>query len=308
MMKKMLSQDDLIKHLKNKGIKFNLIKEDTAKKILTNNNYYMKLGSYRNNYDKFPNTHPSHPNEYKALEFAYLQELSKLDMSLRYYIIQMCLDIEHIIKVKLISKASDNNEEDGYKIVRKFLAEDEKFRILQSISKHKSGDYCKSLIERYYPYFPIWVFVELISFGDLLHFCNFYEKTYNDSIVNNKLMNTIRDLRNAAAHSNCILNQMTTKIDMGKQPDNEITSFLKQIPGISKDSRRNNIYLKFTYSFVTLIYVYKELMPTEDQQYRFMQIQEFMEKRVLEHKDYFSKNSKLSSIYNFLKKVIDFVV
>lgn len=31
------------------------------------------------------------------------------------------------------------------------------------IHKHKSGEYCKNLIEKYYPYFPIWVLVELIS-------------------------------------------------------------------------------------------------------------------------------------------------
>ena len=37
-------------------------------------------------------------------------------------------------------------------------------------------DLTKDLIEKYYPYFPVWVFVELISFGDLLYFCSFYGK------------------------------------------------------------------------------------------------------------------------------------
>ena len=44
--------------------------------------------------------------------------------------------------------------------------------------------YCKDLIAKYYPYFPIWVFVELISFGDLLYFCYFCEKRYKVKIVN----------------------------------------------------------------------------------------------------------------------------
>lgn len=39
-------------------------------------------------------------------------------------------------------------------------------------------------------------------------------------------MNTVRDVRNAAAHSNCLLNKMTEKIDSTKQVNNEISSFI----------------------------------------------------------------------------------
>ena len=47
-----------------------------------------------------------------------------------------------------------------------------------------------------YPYFPVWVFVELISFGDLTYLTAFYDELYSDPIVNNKFMNTVRDMRN----------------------------------------------------------------------------------------------------------------
>lgn len=77
-------------------------------------------------------------------------------------------------------------------------------------------------------------FVELISFGDLLYFCSFYEKIYGVQIINNKLMNTVRDVRNAAAHSNCLLNKMTEKIDSTKQVNNEISSFIIGMKNISK--------------------------------------------------------------------------
>lgn len=57
--------------------------------------------------------------------------------------------------------------EDGYRIVKNFLREENlQMNILQGIRHHKSGEYCKELIEKYYPYFPIWVLVELISFGE----------------------------------------------------------------------------------------------------------------------------------------------
>lgn len=69
----------------------------------------------------------------------------------------MCLDIEHVIKVRLIKNITNNPSEDGYDIVRKFIDQDDNLRILKNIRSHKSGEYCKDLIEKYYPYFPVWV-------------------------------------------------------------------------------------------------------------------------------------------------------
>lgn len=51
-MKELLTTDQLIDHMKAKGITFNIISEQDAKTFLTNNNYYMKLASYRKNYKK----------------------------------------------------------------------------------------------------------------------------------------------------------------------------------------------------------------------------------------------------------------
>lgn len=228
MMKKLLSIDELIEHMKNKGITFNEVSESDAKIFLQENNYYMKLAAYRANYEKCPTG--KRKGKYKKLDFGYLKELSTIDMYLRYIIMDMCLDIEHAIKVKLISNITNNPLEDGYDIVRKFIA-------------------------KYYPYFPAWVFVELISFGDLLYFCSFYEETYGEKIVNNTLMNTVRDMRNAAAHSNCILNKMTERIDSTKQVNSDVANFIKRISAISKTSRVNNLNYKFTNNFITLLCV-----------------------------------------------------
>lgn len=305
-MKRMLSVDELIQHMKEKGITFKEVSESDAKVFLQKNNYYMKLASYRLNYEKC--TTGKRVGQYTKLDFGYLQELSTLDMYLRYMIIEICLDIEHAIKVKLIDSIAQSSVEDGYDVVKKFIARDENLRILKSIRNHKSGEYCKDLIEKYYPYFPVWVFVELISFGDLLYFCSFYEKEYDVKIVNNTLMNTIRDLRNASAHSNCILNKMTEKIDSTKQVNSDISNFIKGMSNISKTSRVNNLNYKFANSFITLLYVYDSLMTEGSKQKRYKQLQEFMEGRMLKHKAYFLSNSKIVGVYNFHKKVIDNLV
>lgn len=305
-MKQLLSIDELIQHMKNRGITFNEISENDAKQFLQNNNYYMKLAAYRANYDKCDTG--KRQGQYKKLDFGYLKELSTIDMYLRYIVMDMCLDIEHVIKVRLIKNITNNPSEDGYDIVRKFIAQDDNLRILKNIRSHKSGEYCKDLIEKYYPYFLVWVFVELISFGDLLYFCSFYEKIYGVQIINNKLMNTVRDVRNAAAHSNCLLNKMTEKIDSTKQVNNEISSFIIGMKNISKTSRVNNLSYKFTNSFVTVLYVYDSLMNEIPKQKRYKEIQEFMNGRVVKNKQFFQSNSKIVGVYNFHKKVIDNLV
>ena len=151
----------------------------------------------------------------------------------------------------------------------------------------------------------VWVFVELISFGDLLYFCSFYEEVYAVQIVNNTLMNTVRDVRNVAAHSNCLLNKMTERIDPTKQVNSDISNFVKGMSDISKTSRVNNLNYKFANSFVTLLYVYDGLMAEGSKQKRYKELQEFMNGRVIKNKSYFKSNSKIVGVYNFHKKVID---
>lgn len=302
-MKALMSVDELINHMKEKGITFREVSEEDAKDFLLYNNYYMKLASYRSNYEKC--AEGKRQGQYKKLDFGYLKELSTIDMYLRYIVMEMCLDIEHAIKVRLLREITNNPKEDGYEIVKKFISNGENLNALKNIKKHKAGEYCKDLIEKYYPYFPAWVFVELISFGELLFLCSFYKDVYGVQIVNNKLMNTVRDIRNAAAHSNCLINKMTERIDVTKQPDSEITLFVKEMKGISKESRTNNLKYKFANSFVTLLYVYDTLMPEISKKRRYMELQEFMETRVIKHKDFFRSNSKIVGVYNFHKKVID---
>ena len=53
-MKKLLSIDELIEHMKQKGITFKEVSESDAKEFLQKNNYYMKLAAYRANYEKCP--------------------------------------------------------------------------------------------------------------------------------------------------------------------------------------------------------------------------------------------------------------
>lgn len=307
-MKLLLTTNELIAHMKAKGILFNIVNESEAKLFLQNNNYYMKLASYRNNYPKYQSGEKA--GQYMHLEFAYLKELSTIDMHLRYLIIQICLDIEHFLKVSLLSHIENNPLEDGYELIRKFLSVKnsngrlQNEYILKKILGHNSSDYCKDLIEKYYPYFPTWVFVELISFGDLTYLCEFYNQLYKEQIVNNKFMNTVRDIRNASAHSNCLINKLFEP--KTQQTDILISNFVQNIPTINKHSRIKNLNYRIVYNFVTLLYIYDSTIPNGiAKQKRYNELKKLFNTRISRHPEYFSKNQRITSIYKFVKKIID---
>lgn len=298
-MKLLKSSDELISHMKTKGIKFDIgNKEEGAKQFLENNNYYMKLASYRANYDKRKDT-----GEYINLDFAYLQELSTIDMHLRYIILQMCLDVEHALKTRLLKDIENNLEEDGYDIIRRFITKYE--RSCQNIQKHKSSEYCRELIEKYYPYFPAWVFVELISFSDMVKLYEYYNERYPGRLKDGELLYSIRDLRNATAHSNCLINKLQKGTN---KPSVKIVKFVSNIEGIGASMRKNKLSNKFLYDFVSLLYVYREFINVDIvRERRFKQLQEFTNNRALKNENYFCKNECIKTAYVFIQKIIDYL-
>lgn len=287
--------------MEDKGITFNLISRSDAKEFLENNNYYMKLASYRSNYKKRKTG--KRAGQYIGLDFAYLRELSTIDMRLRYIIFQMALDIEHYMKVRFLKEIENNPEEDGYKIIQKFIAKDNNFKDLKKIQAHKASAYCKDLIDKYYPYFPAWVFVELISFGELAFLCNFYSDFYGVDIWDRILLNSVKDIRNACAHSNCLINNLVPGNNVAHQ---SVVNRVKQIKSISEASRDKKLSNKCIYDFVCLIYAYDEIVTSPvAKQKRYDELEELFENRMQRNKEWFENNKTITSSFSFVKKIID---
>lgn len=48
------------------------------------------------------------------LDFSHLVDLSSIDMGIRYFLLQMVLDVEHSIKVQIIDDLTNNPNVDPY--------------------------------------------------------------------------------------------------------------------------------------------------------------------------------------------------
>jgi abortive infection bacteriophage resistance protein len=159
------------------------------------------------------------------------------------------------------------------------------------------------LIEKYYPYFPAWVFVELISFGDFAYLCEFYNETYGVEIGNRILLNSVRDIRNACAHSNCLINNLAPGNNKAHQ---SVVDRVKTVASISENSRDKKLSNKCIYDFVCLLYAYDEIVSSPvAKQKRYDELEEFFEGRMIQNKDWFRNNNIITSSYSFVKKVLD---
>ena len=317
----MLSVDDLILHMQNKGIVFEEMSVDSAKQYLHNNNNYFKLTSYRKNYPKYV----TGPNlgKYECLDFAFLVELARIDVKLRHVILSMCLDIEHFLKVELIRAIEQDPNEDGYSIVLEYIFDSNNTSfseraknvspransILHKIESNNKNPYCGGLITKYNEEMPVWAFIEIISFGDLLRFIDFVSKKIGWNLpVDMQTLDRVRQIRNAAAHNNCILNDLRPNYyDNGKLKCSEpvyITRFLRSA-GISKTSMQKKLSNRRFSQIIHLIYTYQLIVTsTNSRQERINELNDLVMNRMIRNKDYFSSNQLLSSTYHVFEKVL----
>ncbi|MFV0518435.1 MAG: Abi family protein [Aminipila sp.] len=307
MSKLKLTVEEQIEYMKSKGIGFNITTEETAKIYLEKNTYYFKIKSYAKNYDKYQSG--QNIGNYLNLEFAYLQELATLDMHLRYFIIKMALDIEHAIKVKLLCDFN-KIEEDGYSIVQKYFECYE--GIKDGISIKKSNPYSSDLISKLEKEdYAIWNLIELLSFGD---FIKFYKIFYNENskhftgeIFTYPLL-SIKSLRNAAAHNNCLLNNLKRQKHDNLNTNRKIDSFISNI-GIKRDVRINHMQKQVVHDFVTLLYVFNKIIESEGvKNATYHQLNELINVRMIKKSNFFAQNDSIRSTYNFIKIIVDYLV
>ena len=301
-----LSLDGQIEHLKEKGVLFNIMDEAEARDYLGQHNNYFKLTAYRKNYDK----HPAGENKdkYINLEFAYLVDIAVIDMQLRYRIVHMALDLEHHTKLQLLRKMDEYNE-DGYQVVQDYIDSlDEKQRKIfdSEINRNKGNIYCGDIIAKYEVAFPIWAFIEIVPFGRLVAFYGFCADRFSDKSMKDTFYRllTCKEIRNASAHSNCILNNLKAKT-AAHSTNAAVTSELMKIKGMNTNFRKNRMSNARIQQVVTLLYTHKDMVESEGiKRSESEDLKKIME-RVDKKYDYYNTNPMIKGTFDFLKLVVD---
>lgn len=313
--KKTTSQ--LISMMRNdKGITFNYISEEKAADFLSDVNNYMRTASYRKNYTK---VHGG-PNDgkYERLDFAYLKEMSTIDMHFRFIISKMCLDIEHALKVRLINDIENNSGSDGYDIVKTFFNQNPD--VVHSLEKMTNSPFTGDLIQKYFTikktpdpssgkklnqitYYddcPAWVLVEILSYGEFIRFYNAYYG--NSAPIKSNLLHLVRSLRNGTAHNNCILADLKHNTSI---PPVEIKIAVQQILEISKSQRQKKLSTRPMLEFVTMLYVYNKVVSEKVKYHHVDELKNLFFNRMLEKKAFFRDNDLIRTNYEFACKIID---
>ena len=292
-----LVRDMAVRH----GVTFNWISEQEAAEYFIDRNNFLRTASYRKNYYKHEDG--KRKEEYIGLDFLALIELSTIDMYLRRYLLRMCIDVEHALKVRLIADIEKDNES-----------------IKKSIAGKEGTIFAGDLVSKYFTVggdrpdkllknvdCPAWVLVELLSFGAFIRFANFYyeEKKVYNPLYNTAILNSIRSLRNACAHNNCILNDL--KRTANTTPAKILTDFVSE-HGIKKDSRKRNLSTRPILEITSLLYEYSLAVSSKVRASGLEELRTFVNTRAIEKKDILSSNTLLVSRYTFLKSLLDNLV
>lgn len=282
-------------------VKFNIVDEKEAEDFLRNSTYYFKVKSYAKNFDKYNN---SDDNKYINLEFSFLKELSTLDMHLRKLVLKMTLDVEHSLKVKLINDITYNDQEDGYLIVQEFFNSNP--QIKDGISKKSYSSACKDLIEKYHDQYSIWSLVEILSFGEFVKLYELYYKKYpvKDSYMS--YLWSIKYIRNASAHNNCLLNSLKKPYSSSIRPNKEVNTIISKFSGISRSVRQKKMSNPLIHDLVVLIVSFEQIVKSEMlKKNTFEELKNIFEFRFMRNIGYFAKNDTITSYYRFVKIIID---
>lgn len=304
-MARLFSAEEQILHMKKKGIAFSNISEVDAARYLDSNNNYFKLKAFRKGFYKYkagPNT-----GKYMQLDFGYLVDLSIIDMRFRYTFLHLTLDIEHSAKVKLLRKVQEASL-DACSILTKYKKDrsDSYSRAEGDIEKGKKSRYCCDLIRKYESNMPIWVFVEVISFGSFMSLYKYVADQLSDKDMQDDfyLLLSVKSLRNACAHNSCILNDLKPvlpdecrdKRRVNYQLNRELESM-----GFSLKSRSKKMSNPRIFDIITTLYTHKKIVTSLGIKERASKDIDVLVARMFHHIDYYTFNETIRTSFDFVK-------
>ena len=204
-LKPMMNISEMITNLKQKNVKFNLITEEAAKEYFKSNNNYYNIALFKHNFQKYPSPAGKYEGLYQNLDFAYLKDLAIIDYRVRLILFKIIINIEHYLKLQILNTIDTMKLENGYRIVNMYLENDfnnPKFpkKVHNNILKKVGNEYYQKIfsksdgnMDKKIENIPIWEFLEIITYGELVNFYDFYTKQYH-LLEENKDVYILKDI------------------------------------------------------------------------------------------------------------------
>lgn len=296
--KQKLTPEALVEHCKEKGITFDLISEQAAINYMAKNNYYFKLTSYRKNFKKVD-------GKYQNLDFEYLIDLANIDATLRRFIFNTTLNLEHALKTWVLNHITNDPNEDGYTIVDDFKNQNAS-AYNGAYGYMKQSYYSQDLFKKHRDDVAIWVLVGFMSFGQLTQFIEFYATRNNSREIERigKIMRYAKNMRNITAHANPLLvNLFNNEGRLAKARREPAVVTPGRIMGISS----YDLYDMKIHDLVALFALTKELISPEALEHVCRQAIEGPVYRFNKHHKYYEGVESIQHFNELFKKMIDYL-
>lgn len=290
-----LTTGQLVEKLRDKGIIINFYDEEYAIRFLNQHNYYVKLTAYKTNFSK-------HNNKYVGLDFMALKDLSIIDMHLQRWILNASLSVEHFLKVNLLKDIQERGI-DEFDIVTNYFSIYP--NILNEIEFRRETPYVKNLLAKYtHPDYPIWVFLEVIPFGEFVNFYKYYCNKYSYGEFSYDLLYNVRNIRNASAHNNCVIYDLVNKSGYYKEELVDILDSL--LHNTRRRTIQNRLKNNSVQDFISLLIAVNIVIKSEDvKTYYLNSLKELFDGRMIEKAYLYKSSPALNQMYHFCKEVVD---
>ena len=117
------------------------------------------------------------------------------------------------------------------------------------------------------------------------------------------LLQSVKSLRNACAHNNCILNEMSAGKPMFRAR-NAVSRAIGGIRTIVKGQRKSKLSNDRLLQVATTLYVHSILASDGVHQHRSESLHAFVS-RMNKHIEYYEGNDQISSGFEFIEKLVD---
>ena len=238
-----LDPEGQIAFLRGKGVTFERMDEADAMHYLSRESYLFSAYAYRTLFPK--RVGGTHDGEYANLDFRDLVDLERLDRELRAALLPLALDAEHLAKARVLDEVARRPDEDGHSIVRDYMASlspSERSRRAAEISRLRRDEYSGDLQRHYPAEMPIWVLLELSSFGTVADVYRFCADRWDDRpmLREHYFLRSAKGVRNACAHSSAIINGFGAASHDARPAPDALTVALRDA-GFSKRSRASRM-------------------------------------------------------------------